>query len=224
MNFAKIICRSRSKINLKCLRLGSRDTSSLITTRVSRYFCASQHSHCSSNQSNTIKNKRNSSYFIFFNILFYYFAAILDLYKSSNYYYNMTAKEPPNDLTFRLPKEVKPMHYDVLLHPDLVNGTYTGKVTILLDVREERSYIALHEKDLDIVSTSLRTFDLEENEDVAIKETYSVDKLEVLIVYTHKSIRPGLYNLTISFKGALRPDKIVGFYSSSYRDAHQRTR
>lgn len=136
----------------------------------------------------------------------------------------MATKNFPSDLSFRLPKEVKPLHYDLYLHPDLAQGTFQGNVTILINVLDERSYIALHQKDLNITSASLKTFDREVNYEVPIKEYYTVDKLEELLVIFNKDLHSGLYHLTFSFNGALQPDKIVGFYSSKYKDDTNRTR
>ncbi|XP_043274166.1 glutamyl aminopeptidase-like [Venturia canescens] len=139
-------------------------------------------------------------------------------------YVKMATKNVPSDLSFRLPKEVKPLHYDLYLHPDLDNGTFQGNVTILIDVLDQRSYIALHQKDLNITSASLKTYDREVDYEVPIKEFYTVDKLEELLVTFDKDLHSGLYHLAFAFNGALQPDKIVGFYSSKYKDAENRTR
>ncbi|KAK0091458.1 hypothetical protein PV326_003204 [Microctonus aethiopoides] len=139
-------------------------------------------------------------------------------------YFKMTTNEPPADLTFRLPKDVKPLHYDLYLHPDLINGTFQGNVTILIDVLEKRNYIALHQKDLNITKTTLKTYELEENRELSIKETYKIDKLEELVVTLHDDIQSGLYQLSFEFNGALQPDKIVGFYASKYKDENNKTR
>lgn len=140
----------------------------------------------------------------------------------------MSSEASPSDLTFRLPKEVRPVHYDLFLHPDLEKGTFKGTVTITIDIADRRSHIALHQKDLEITAASLKTYDPEESFnsgiDVPIKEYYTVEKLEELLVTFNEDLSPGSYNLTFEFKGALQPDKIVGFYSSTYKDVDNRTR
>ncbi|XP_076673126.1 glutamyl aminopeptidase isoform X2 [Andrena cerasifolii] len=133
-------------------------------------------------------------------------------------------KEPIPDLSFRLPKDVKPLHYDVYLHPDLEKGTYQGKVMILIDVLDRRNYIALHQKDLNITSTTLKTYDREENYEFQILNTIPIPKYEMLVVSTTNELHSGLYHLSFEFNGALQPDKIVGFYSSKYKDSQNRTR
>ena len=134
----------------------------------------------------------------------------------------MTTEKPSHD-AFRLPKEVKPIHYDLLMHPDLEKGTYNGSVTILIDVLDKRSYISLHQKDLNITKTKL-TLERDENYEIPIKETYPIEKSEILVVSTEENINPGLYHLSLEFNGLLRPDKIVGFYSSKYKDLQDKDR
>lgn len=128
------------------------------------------------------------------------------------------------DLSFRLPKEVKPLHYDVYLHPNLDKGTFQGKVTILIDVFDRRSYIALHQKDLNITRTTLKTYDREENFEFELLDIIQIPKHEMFVISTKNELHTGLYNLSFEFNGALQPDKIVGFYSSKYKDAKNKIR
>lgn len=46
----------------------------------------------------------------------------------------------------------------------------------------------------------------------------------MLVVSTTHELHSGLYHLSFEFNGALQPDKIVGFYSSKYKDSQNRTR
>lgn len=133
--------------------------------------------------------------------------------------------ESPNT-GFRLPETVKPIHYDIYLHPDLDKDMFEGKVTILLDVQDTRSQILLHQKDLDFTSVTLLTADREENFEIKIKEVIkmSSSKHEILVVVLETEINPGMYNLTFEYTGLFGPNKIVGFYSSKYKDAQNETR
>ncbi|XP_053981166.1 glutamyl aminopeptidase-like [Hylaeus volcanicus] len=133
-------------------------------------------------------------------------------------------KAPVSEASFRLPQDVKPLHYDVYLHPDLEKGTFQGKVTILIDVLARTKYIAVHQKDLNITSTALATYDREENYEIKIAETKVISQHEMFMVTTNDELHTGMYNLSFEFSGALQPDKIVGFYSSKYKDAQNRTR
>lgn len=132
-------------------------------------------------------------------------------------------KDTEPDVSFRLPKEVKPVHYDLYLHPDLQQGTFSGNVTILLDVLDRRSTIALHQKDLNIKSANLTTYDREENFEIEISSISKPTKYEIFVISAKNEFNPGLYNLNLVFDGSLQ-DKIVGFYSSKYKDPQNKTR
>ncbi|XP_046435909.1 glutamyl aminopeptidase-like isoform X1 [Neodiprion fabricii] len=152
---------------------------------------------------------------------------ISDAFAGSNKSDNLVAmpqNETLSGLTFRLPKDVKPIHYDLYLFPDLMKGTFKGNVTIAVDLSEIRDYICLHQKDLNIISTKVVTIGREKNWEIEIQETYAVEKLETWVIAPKKEFQPGLYNVTLEFEGALQPDKIVGFYSSTYKDELKRTR
>lgn len=57
-------------------------------------------------------------------------------------------------MTFRLPKHVQPTEYNILLHPSLSTGKFTGSVEILLNVAESTDHIVLHaHKDLQVTDT-----------------------------------------------------------------------
>ncbi|XP_044586424.1 glutamyl aminopeptidase isoform X2 [Cotesia glomerata] len=140
-------------------------------------------------------------------------------------YYKMAYKEQErSELSFRLPKQVKPLHYDLYLHPNLIDGTFKGHVTILIDVMEVKNYIALHQKDLNITKTTLKTYDRNENYEIPIRDTYTIEKLEILVVSCNDNLPIGVYQLYFEFNGALQPDKIVGFYASTYKDENNATR
>lgn len=135
----------------------------------------------------------------------------------------MTTEKVPSDLPFRLSKDVKPVHYDLWMHPDLENGTFKGSVTILINVLDKRGYIALHQKDLNITKTKL-THEKDDVYEIPIKETYALEKQEVFMISTEDNLKPSNYHLHLEFNGLLRPDKIVGFYSSKYKDSQDKDR
>ncbi|XP_028045976.2 glutamyl aminopeptidase [Monomorium pharaonis] len=131
-----------------------------------------------------------------------------------------TAFDP--DKSFRLPKEVVPIHYDLYLHPKLKEGTFTGKATILIDVHDNRRFIALHQKDLDITSVKLETYGLEEDYEINISSVSKPTKYEIFIITTENEITSGLYKLYLEFDGSLK-NKIVGFYGSKYHYTNGKT-
>nr|XP_012217531.1 PREDICTED: glutamyl aminopeptidase-like [Linepithema humile]XP_012217532.1 PREDICTED: glutamyl aminopeptidase-like [Linepithema humile] len=117
--------------------------------------------------------------------------------------------------SFRLPKEVYPIHYNLLLHPDLNEGTFSGKVVILFSVEDTRKFIALHQKDLEITSADITTHGLKEDYKINISSISKPTEYEIFTISTEKDLMPGMYDLTLNFTGNLKK-KIVGFYSSTY--------
>lgn len=124
---------------------------------------------------------------------------------------------------FRLPQDIKPQHYELYLYPNLEKGTFDGKVTILLDVVKNQKFIALHQKELNVSSVKLNLRDREKNYDIEVKKSYPIEKNEVFIVEPAEELKVGTYDLHLSFSGSLQ-DKIVGFYSSKYKDELNETR
>ncbi|GAB1864921.1 Aminopeptidase [Camponotus japonicus] len=136
----------------------------------------------------------------------------------SNKHTTMTDK----DESFRLPKEVKPIRYDLFLHPKLKQKTFSGKVTILIDVLDDRTTIALHQKGLKITTVELKTYGLEKDYKIEISSISNPSKYEIFVISTETELKPGLYNLSLEFDGSLK-NKIVGFYSSTYQyDSEER--
>lgn len=125
-----------------------------------------------------------------------------------------TAMAKPDE-SFRLPKEVKPILYDLFLHPELKEGKFSGKVTILIDVLDDRRTIALHQKGLNITSAKLITHGLEEDYEIKISSISNPTKYEIFVISAENEFKSGLYQLSLEFDGSLY-NKIVGFYSSKY--------
>ncbi|XP_031783197.1 glutamyl aminopeptidase isoform X1 [Nasonia vitripennis] len=150
-------------------------------------------------------------------------ANILNDTRSLHDYLAMTHRDIPSDISFRLPPEVRPLTYVLYLHPDLEKGTFEGRVSILLDIRDKRKYIALHQKELNISSVNLDLRQNDRNHNIEIKESYPLDEHEFFIITPNQELVIGVYTLTLTFSGSLQ-DKIVGFYSSKYKDEKNETR
>ncbi|KAF7991209.1 hypothetical protein HCN44_002771 [Aphidius gifuensis] len=138
--------------------------------------------------------------------------------------FNKMSNKGAPETTFRLSKEVIPLHYDLYLYPNLDTGKFQGNVTILVEILEQRNYIALHQKDLKVTSAILKTRDIEDSYDINVKEILMIDKYEELVISFNNDIKIGIYLLTLEFNGTMEPDKIVGFYSSKYKDENNKIR
>lgn len=51
---------------------------------------------------------------------------------------------------FRLPRKVKPVHYDLTLEPVFDTRSYIGDITIGFEVLEDTTQVVLHAEDLTI--------------------------------------------------------------------------
>ena len=127
------------------------------------------------------------------------------------------------DIPFRLPEEVKPVKYDLFIHPNLKDETFEGKVSILLHVKHQQKYIMLHQKSLNINSVNVFTDGQKKGKQVEVEEHYPIEEKEVYIIQVKDPLEIGEYKLDLTFYGSLR-DKIVGFYSSKYKDEQNETR
>ncbi|GAB0087436.1 Aminopeptidase [Sergentomyia squamirostris] len=116
-------------------------------------------------------------------------------------------------LSFRLPAEIRPKRYNLHLHPNLVEKTFSGNVSIDLEVSKPVSFIAVHTKKLTISATSLEKNDLMDV--VPLAETFEYEPLEYWITVPKDTIQEGVYQLNMTFNGSLI-NRIVGFYASSY--------
>ena len=59
------------------------------------------------------------------------------------------------ETTIRLPKEVRPVKYDLMLTPNLESFTFQGEETILIQVMETTKNIVMHAAELEISSAKL---------------------------------------------------------------------
>lgn len=148
----------------------------------------------------------------------------------ANTFVNMTALKMSKiveHLTWKLPKEIKPTLYNLLLHPDLTNKTYSGNVSIHLDIVKPISYIAVHSKKLNVSNTKLVRVDAtngSNNEtNIPIFNAFEYPQYEYWITEVEKPLDTGKYILDLTFDGSLT-NRIVGFYQSSYKDINNKTR
>lgn len=112
-------------------------------------------------------------------------------------------------LSERLTPAVYPVHYSLHLNPNLKSGLFDGKVIIDVNVKEEKNFLALHTKFIDIDKIEM----FRNNDEISISKYLEVKSLEQLLVQFDDQITPGNYQLHINFHGNLTRN-IVGFYLS----------
>ncbi|KAJ1788654.1 hypothetical protein LPJ59_005499, partial [Coemansia sp. RSA 2399] len=114
-----------------------------------------------------------------------------------------------------LPTNVTPIHYDLLLAPDLDKLTYTGKVSIKLRINEATDKIVLHANELEIKDAHLASAAFEAE---ATSIAFEKDDETLHLAFAQQVPASSEATLTISFSSVLN-DLMVGFYRSTYTDA-----
>lgn len=122
-----------------------------------------------------------------------------------------------DQLAWRLPKEIKPILYELTLKPDLKTKTFSGNVDIHLSVVEPISYIAVHAHTLSITKTVLESKNATNGErsNVTIAHAFDFPKYQYWVTEVPKPLALGDYVLGLTFNGTLE-NRIVGFYQSTY--------
>ncbi|CAH0753049.1 unnamed protein product [Bemisia tabaci] len=111
----------------------------------------------------------------------------------------------------RLPKTVKPSHYELFLHPDLKTLTFDGKETVKIEILSAVNKIVLHAADLSIKDAVLTLA----NGETVTSEVSLTPEDELATFSFPKMLPPGPASLSCSFVGELN-DKMKGFYRSKY--------
>lgn len=123
-------------------------------------------------------------------------------------------------LSWRLPSEIRPTLYNLLLRPDFKTKTFSGHVAIHLDVQKPISYVAVHSKLLSITKTALVHNDASGEREIEIADSFDYPEREYWVTELPKPLNAGQYVLSLTFNGSLT-DRIVGFYQSSYNDTNK---
>ena len=135
---------------------------------------------------------------------------------------NLNVQKKDNSSLYRLPKNVAPNFYDILLLTNVTSGnfTYTGRVSIDLIVREKTKSVILHAEKLNITSekTQFRKFLSNKNyQDIVIKNQEYDEETQFYNVTFSNELSIGNYSLNLYFTGTV-VDDLFGFYRSSYKE------
>lgn len=121
--------------------------------------------------------------------------------------------------SYRLPKKVLPVSYDLWIHTRLgVNDfTYQGHVNVTLKITDAVDVIVLHNDGLIIhkENLSLRYVGEINSTAIPIESQRSDEKRQFYILSFAIKLKPGVYLLEVPFEGEVRDD-VFGFYRSSY--------
>ncbi|KAL2091899.1 hypothetical protein ACEWY4_011697 [Coilia grayii] len=124
--------------------------------------------------------------------------------------------------SMRLPDHVLPLHYDLLIHPNLTSLDFTGEVSIKMAVQEDTSTIILHSKDLQIYDAALLKSDGSVGGPLQVLEYPAFQQIALLA--DGVLFRAGdVYSVHLKFAAKLS-ESFHGFYKSSYRTSQGEVR
>ncbi|KAL0979300.1 hypothetical protein UPYG_G00183370 [Umbra pygmaea] len=123
----------------------------------------------------------------------------------------------------RLPGYIVPLHYHLLLHPNLTTLSYTGTVRIELQVKNNTNWVVLHSKKLQITSATVLDQNLDHLSDQVLPVLHN-PLHEQTAIFSPKVLSSGKrYFLFLEF-GAELVEGFYGFYKSTYRTSTGETR
>uniref|UniRef100_A0A3Q2Q843 Aminopeptidase n=1 Tax=Fundulus heteroclitus TaxID=8078 RepID=A0A3Q2Q843_FUNHE len=112
----------------------------------------------------------------------------------------------------RLPTTVRPLHYDLTIHPNLTTLDFTGVVRISLDVQEDAGAVVLHAKQMRVSGAVLLA-----PEGVRPLRVLEYPRFHQLALLPDSVLTKGRrYEVQLEFAANLS-DSFHGFYKGSYR-------
>lgn len=123
---------------------------------------------------------------------------------------------------FRLPDFINPMHYDLEMKPVLEEDTYTGSVTITINVSASTRHLWLHLRETKI--SRLPVLKRRSGAQVRVRRCFEYAKQEYVVLEAEEELAPSgaedPYLLTMEFAGWLN-GSLVGFYRTTYVEKGQ---
>lgn len=116
---------------------------------------------------------------------------------------------------FRLPDTISPRSYDIEIEPDLLNGTFKGKVTIQLDILKSTRYIVLHAVRLDITRAIAQ---LQDGVFLYPKVQYNIEQEAIYADFGIKLIAGTEAVLSLEYNARMTPTgSMAGLYATPYQ-------
>ncbi|ESN97952.1 hypothetical protein HELRODRAFT_84960 [Helobdella robusta] len=116
---------------------------------------------------------------------------------------------------FRLPKDLVPQSYEILIHPDLERFDFRGWSCVEVVVNTSVNYIVMHTKDLNITINDIRYKIYSEK--IEVERHFIIEKWELLVIkLSSHLLRHSAVLINISFEGILN-EVAQGFFQSSYK-------
>ncbi|NXP83335.1 TRHDE protein, partial [Ramphastos sulfuratus] len=114
----------------------------------------------------------------------------------------------------RLPRHLRPLHYNLMLSVFMENFTFSGEVNVQLEVLNASRYIVLHAHRMHIEAVRVAEDKLAGG--VRVARSFFHPQTQVFVVVLNRSLEAQKsYNLKIIYN-ALIENELLGFFRSSY--------
>ena len=121
----------------------------------------------------------------------------------------------------RLPSDVEPVHYDMLIRVYLDTLTFSGNSNISIKVTDPTDKILFHVnkiniKNVEVVDSNAKSY--------TIKEQFNATKRQFYVVILDERLAVGDYELRLEFVANIETKELNGFYKSTYKSSANETR
>ncbi|XP_028402372.1 glutamyl aminopeptidase-like [Dendronephthya gigantea] len=124
------------------------------------------------------------------------------------------SNEPWDEI--RLPSDVVPIHYDMLIKVYLDTLNFSGNSNISINVLNPTDKILFHINKINITKVTVVKLD---GVSLSIKREFSSPKRQFYVVILAKSLTAGKYTLMLDFVANIETKELNGFYKSTYKDS-----
>ncbi|XP_068743771.1 glutamyl aminopeptidase-like isoform X2 [Montipora capricornis] len=115
----------------------------------------------------------------------------------------------------RLPNNIVPDHYDVLLSIDLENSKFSGEVDILVNVTEPTENVLVHVNKMNV--SSALVVKASSGDQLEIQRKFWFEKNQFYVIILNSVLEKGTqYKIRMKFKAELTDD-LAGLYKSTYK-------
>ena len=118
-------------------------------------------------------------------------------------------------ITSALPRNARPLHYDITITPDAANLAFSGDSSVRIEVYSQTKTIVMHAHMLDITSASMA------EDGGANSRTLDVagydEALQTVTLASDQTILPGTYVVSTAFDGTINQDP-AGLFAVDYPD------
>ncbi|NXH11100.1 TRHDE protein, partial [Bucco capensis] len=123
-------------------------------------------------------------------------------------------RELPPWARARLPRHLRPLHYNLMLNAFMENFTFSGEVNVQLEVRNASRYIVLHAHRMHIEAVRVAEDKLAGG--VRVARSFLYPQTQVFVVVLNRSLEvQRSYNLKIIYNAFIE-NELLGFFRSSY--------